>query len=125
MPLTARAALRFESWRPRVQIGHTQLLSTGNQAQAVNPLVAGHPSLQRVPTPTSTSLDVHPCVFHLGTFGHRSEGKPFSRLLTPLDCCRSVPQSAQTFAAPFFTRLDPGEGDSLRSPVVGTPHGAR
>ena len=28
------------------------------------------------------------------------------------------------FAAPFFTRLDPGEGDPLRSPVVAAPHGA-
>jgi hypothetical protein len=30
----------------------------------------------------------------------------------------------EAFAAPFFTRLDPGEGDLLRSPVVSSLHGA-
>jgi hypothetical protein len=30
----------------------------------------------------------------------------------------------EAFAAPFFTRLGPGEGDPLRSPVVSALHGA-
>jgi hypothetical protein len=47
------------------------------------------------------------------------------RLFTPLGCCRPPFQSPGTFAAPFFTQLDLGEGDLLRSPVVAAPHGAR
>ena len=46
-------------------------------------------------------------------------------LFTPLGYCRPPAQSPETFAAPFFTRLDPGEGDFLRSPVLAALHGAR
>src|SRR6185437_834333 len=87
---------------------------------------AGHPSVQRVPTPTSICVDDGPCGSHLGTFGHRPRSPKLpspavhaARLLQA-----PVPVSG-TFAAPFFTQLDLGEGDSLRSPVVAAPHGAR
>jgi hypothetical protein len=123
LPLAARTATRFESWARRVLVGRTQSLSTGDQALAANPHEAGHPSVQGVPTSTSICVDDHPYVSHPGVFGHQPRSNPVlavhaARLL-------QVPAAvAETFAAPFFTRLDPGEGAPLRAPVVSAPHGA-
>jgi len=62
----------------RILAGRTQSLSTGDQALAVNPPKAGHPSIQRVPTSTSNCLDKDPCGSHLGVCGHRPRGRPRS-----------------------------------------------
>jgi hypothetical protein len=53
-----------------------------------------------------------------------SEAKPPAPAVYAARLLQASVPVAEAFAAPFFTRLDPGEGDPLRSPVVSAPHGA-